>query len=64
MKDINLGIIGVSGLVGRKILKVIEEYGLYFNEIHFFASFKSIGKKIKFQDSNIIDYMVLFIVFL
>ena len=51
MKKTNIGIIGVSGLVGRKVLEVLEEYGLLFNKVKFFASSKSIGKKVKFQNN-------------
>lgn len=53
MKKTNIGIIGVSGLVGRKVLEVLEEYGLLFNKVKFFASSKSIGKKVKFQNKEI-----------
>lgn len=49
----NLGIVGVSGVVGRKVLEVLEEYGLIFNKIKFFASSKSKGKIFKFQNKNI-----------
>ena len=53
MKKINLGIVGVSGVVGSKILEVLEEYGLLFNNVRFFASSKNKGKIVKFQNKEI-----------
>jgi aspartate-semialdehyde dehydrogenase len=53
MGKVNLGIVGVSGVVGQKFLEVLEEYGLLFDKIKFFASKKSVGKKIKFQNKLI-----------
>lgn len=54
MKRVNLGIVGVSGVVGNKFLEVIEEYGLLFNKVKFFASKKSAGKIIRFQNKDIV----------
>ena len=53
MKKINLGIVGVSGVVGQKFIEVLEEYGLLFDKVKFFASSKSKGKIIKFQTREI-----------
>lgn len=53
MKKINLGIVGVSGVVGQKFIEVLEEYGLLFDKVKFFASSKSKGKIIKFQNREI-----------
>ena len=53
MEKVSIGIVGVTGVVGQKFLEVLEEYGLLFNRIKFFASKKSVGKKIKFQNRMI-----------
>ena len=45
MEKVSIGIVGVTGVVGQKFLEVLEEYGLLFNRIKFFASKKSVGKK-------------------
>jgi aspartate-semialdehyde dehydrogenase len=50
-----LGIVGVTGVVGNKFLEVIDEYNLVFDEIRLFASKKSEGKIIKFQNK---DYVI------
>lgn len=50
-----IGIVGVTGVVGNKFLLVLEEYGLIFDEIRLFASNKSKGKIIKFQNK---DYFI------
>jgi aspartate-semialdehyde dehydrogenase len=54
MSNINLGIVGVSGVVGSKFVEVLEEYGMLFNKVKFFASKKSVGKKVRFHDKEII----------
>ena len=54
MKKVNLGIVGVSGVVCEKFLEVLEEYGLIFNEVRFFASSKSKGKVVKFQNKEVV----------
>lgn len=45
----NLAIIGASGLVGRKILEMLEEFNIKINNLYLFSSPKSAGKKIKFK---------------
>ena len=44
-----IAVIGSSGLVGRTVLKVLEEYNLPISEYAFFASSRSSGTKLKFQ---------------
>ena len=46
MKNIRLGIIGATGLVGRTILDVVLERNLSVSSINLFASEKSAGCKI------------------
>lgn len=54
MKKIRLAIVGATGLVGRSILKVLEERNLPISEYVLFASSKSAGKEIKFMNRNYI----------
>lgn len=46
----NIAILGATGVVGREILKVIEELNLPYNDIKLLASAKSAGKTIEFKD--------------
>ena len=55
MKKIRLAIVGATGLVGRTVLKVLEEKNLPVSEYVLFASAKSAGKKLKFMGK---DYIV------
>ena len=50
MKKINLGIVGVTGLVGNVLLKVLEEYEIPIDVLKVFASSKSVGKEIEFNN--------------
>ncbi|AIZ48905.1 aspartate-semialdehyde dehydrogenase [Candidatus Karelsulcia muelleri] len=45
----NLAIVGVTGMVGRVILNLLEEKNIYINKLYLVASNKSIGKKIVFR---------------
>lgn len=49
MKKPNLAVLGATGVVGREILKILEENKVQYNEIKFLASAKSAGKKIQFN---------------
>ena len=55
MKNIKLAVVGATGLVGRTVLKVLEEYNLPISEYVFFASSRSAGSILKFQEK---DYVV------
>lgn len=48
-----VAIIGATGLVGQKMLQVLEEQKLRLDEIIVAASEKSVGKKISFQDKEL-----------
>ena len=50
----NLGIVGVSGVVGSKFLEVLKEYNLEFDNYRFFASSKSKGKVINYLGKEIV----------
>lgn len=55
MSKINLAVVGVTGVVGRMFLKVLEEKKLPIDNFYAFASARSAGNKIQF---NGIDYTV------
>ena len=43
MKEYKLAIVGATGLVGRKVIEILEEYKLPISECAFFATRKSAG---------------------
>ena len=45
-----LAIIGATGLVGRKILEILDERKFFISELYLVASEKSVGRKISFQN--------------
>ena len=47
-----LAIIGITGMVGREMLEVLNERNFFVSELIPVASKKSCGKFIKFQDKN------------
>jgi aspartate-semialdehyde dehydrogenase len=47
-----IAIIGATGLVGRKMLQVLEERNFQFEELYLAASDKSIGKKVEFMNKE------------
>lgn len=53
-KKYNVAIVGATGLVGRTILKVLEEKNFQNVEYTLFASEKSEGKKVEFLGINYI----------
>jgi aspartate-semialdehyde dehydrogenase len=44
-----LAVVGATGLVGREILKVIEERAFPFEKLYLVASAKSVGQKVNFK---------------
>ena len=52
MKNYKLAIVGATGVVGRCILKVLEEKNLPISKYVLFASSKSAGKQISFMKEN------------
>jgi aspartate-semialdehyde dehydrogenase len=52
-KKFNVAVVGAGGLVGRTMVKVLEERNFPVNELHLFATERSAGKEIKFADSSI-----------
>ncbi len=47
-----IAVVGATGLVGTKIIEVLEERGLAIDELIPVASERSIGKKVKFQNKE------------
>ena len=54
MKDYKIAVVGATGVVGRMMLKVLEEENLPIKEYKFFASKKSANTEIKFMNKNYI----------
>ena len=54
MKDVRLGIIGATGLVGRTMLQIVLERKLKVSSIRLFASEKSANTKISMRNNNYI----------
>ncbi len=50
MKTYDVAVVGATGLVGRKIIQVLEEQDFPIGRIAFFASERSIGKQIEFKN--------------
>ena len=50
-KKCNLAIVGATGLVGKTMLKILEERNFPINKIKLLASQKSAGNKIKFKNN-------------
>ncbi len=49
---VNVGIVGATGLIGQTFLKVMEERKFPVNNLYLFASSKSKGKKITFNNKE------------
>jgi aspartate-semialdehyde dehydrogenase len=52
MKKYNLAIVGVTGMVGRKFLQVLEERQLPVENYYMFASARSAGKQLEFMGNT------------
>lgn len=49
----NIAVLGATGVVGREILKVIEEINLPYNEIKLLSSARSAGTIVEFMGKNL-----------
>lgn len=49
----NIAVLGATGVVGREILKVIEEINLPYNEIKLLSSPRSAGTKVEFMGKTL-----------
>lgn len=54
MNKPNIAVLGATGVVGREILKVIEEIKLPYNEIKLLSSARSAGSKVEFMGKTLI----------
>lgn len=54
MNNPNIAVLGATGVVGREILKVIEEIKLPYNEIKLLSSARSAGTKVEFMGKTLI----------
>lgn len=52
MKNINLAIVGATGMVGRTFLKILEERDFPYENLYLFASERSAGKKLMCKDKE------------
>lgn len=52
MKKFNIAVVGATGMVGRKMLQVLEERKLPVDTYYLFASKRSAGKKVLFLDKE------------
>lgn len=50
MKKIKLAVVGATGVVGQKMIEVLQEKNLPISEYDFFASKRSAGKTLKFSN--------------
>ena len=50
----NIAIVGATGNVGIKTLEVLKKKGVFIDNLYLVASSKSAGKKIHFQDKDIL----------
>lgn len=50
----NIAVLGATGVVGREILKVIEELNLPYNDIKLLSSARSAGTKVNFMGKELI----------
>ena len=61
MKEYKLAVIGATGLVGRKVIEVLQEYNLPISSCEFFATRKSAGN-IMLLLQQLLDVSLLIIV--
>ena len=54
MKEYKIAIVGATGLVGRKVIEVLEEYNLPISSCVFFATRKSAGTDFFFKGQQIL----------
>ena len=54
MRKPSIAILGATGVVGREILKIMDELDVQYNELKLLSSAKSAGKEIEFQGKKYI----------
>ena len=53
-KKYNVAVVGATGLVGRTMLSIMEEYNLPVNKVYALASSRSVGARIPFKGNELI----------
>lgn len=54
MKELNLGIVGITGLVGQTVLEILKTSSLPIGTLHLYASSRSKGKTVEFKDKTLV----------
>ena len=54
MRKPNIAILGATGVVGREIIKILDELQVEYNSIKFLSSAKSAGSELTFQGQKYI----------
>jgi aspartate-semialdehyde dehydrogenase len=54
MKKINIAVVGATGMVGREMLKALDEHQIPINNLYVFSSEKSAGTTIEFKNKTLI----------
>ncbi|WP_050606663.1 aspartate-semialdehyde dehydrogenase [Clostridium niameyense] len=50
----NVAVVGATGMVGRKFIEILQSRKFPINNIYFFASYRSAGKILKFNNNDVI----------
>ena len=53
MKTYNVAVVGATGIVGREMVKILQEHNFPIDKLILIASEKSVGKKIKFIENEL-----------
>jgi len=53
VKKFNVAVVGATGLVGRKMIQVLEERNFPIEQLRLLASARSVGKKLKFHGKEV-----------
>lgn len=54
MRQLNIGIVGITGLVGQTVLEILKTSSLPINSLHLYASSRSKGKTVDFNGHEIV----------
>ncbi len=52
MRKYNVAVVGATGVVGSKMIEVLEESGIEVENFYAFSSIRSAGKKVSFKDKE------------
>ena len=54
MPDLNIAIVGATGLVGGEFLRILEDWSVPFKSLHLYASDRSAGKRLPFRGDELL----------